>query len=359
MSNTILIGALIVVSIVAVLLWATRPKCDMLGALEKGYKLGATDREYSVDSETAYEQMMRNQDPLAPGKTGPNAKPVVYNQGAYRKRPTVTIASSMSKFRPKQGDGKCPLGYEEIMSGERKGMCIKKEYAGSSKPRPTSSSRPSSGSSGSSFTSKVNGKCPSGTSEVTAGGHKGECYKGGSSGGSSGKPSSGKPSSGSTNYGSKFVGKTNGKCPSGTTEITAGSRKGQCIKNAAKENIEYNRKNIGSIYKGRESASCPKGMTLITSGDRKGLCIDEGKVISRGFPYWGWGPNAGLRCRNPDNTGCNTKYEDGKMVSREHKQTLAEKYPHWGWGVHAGLRCANSDNTGCNTKYSGGRLVEA
>jgi hypothetical protein len=34
------------------------------------------------------------------------------------------------------------------------------------------------------------------------------------------------------------------------------------------------------------------------------------------------------------------------------------KYPHWGWGNHAGLRCKNNDNTGCNTKYVGGKLVE-
>jgi hypothetical protein len=65
---------------------------------------------------------------------------------------------------------------------------------------------------------------------------------------------------------------------------------------------------VGSIFKGRESASCPKGMTLITSGSRKGLCIDEGKVLKReGYKYWGWGKNQGLLCKNPDNTGCETK----------------------------------------------------
>jgi hypothetical protein len=116
---------------------------------------------------------------------------------------------------------------------------------------------------------------------------------------------------------------------------------------------------VGSIYKGRESASCPKGMTLITSGSRKGMCIDEGKVLTRdGYRYWGWGPHAGLRCKNPDNTGCETKWVGGKLVDTK-KLTLVDKYPHWGWGQHAGLRCKNNNNTGCNTKYSGGKLVEA
>jgi hypothetical protein len=345
MNTKIIVIAVVAVAVIAAVMWFTREKFSQ-----------------------------QSQDPLAPGRTGPNAKPVMYNQGSNRQRPTITIASSMSKFRPKS-DGKCPAGYSVIVGGSRDGLCIKSEYAGrpraSNPSRSSSPSRKSSGS-GSMFTSKVNGKCPSGTVEITSGGHKGECYKGGSSGGSSRRSSGGSSrrssggssssrgsNSGSTNYGSKFVGKSNGRCPSGTTEITAGSRKGQCIRNAAKENIEYNRKNVGSIYKGRESASCPKGMTLIKSGDRKGMCIDEGKVIDRTFPYWGWGPNAGLKCRNNDNTGCNTKYDGGRLVSREKKLTLADKYPFWGWSQHAGLRCKNNDNTGCNTKYVGGKLVEA
>jgi hypothetical protein len=31
---------------------------------------------------------------------------------------------------------------------------------------------------------------------------------------------------------------------------------------------------------------------------------------------------------------------------------LAKKFPHWGWGNHKGLRCKNNDNTGCNTYWS-------
>ena len=404
MANTILIGVLIVVSIIAVLLWATRPKCDMLGALEKGYELGATDREETPARQQNWlEKLAESQDPLSAGKGGANAKPVVPNQGSNRKRPNITISSSGSKFRPKQGDGKCPAGYSEVMSGTRKGMCIKSEYARGGTPsgpsrmsgskfsskvngkcpngfseitagsrkgmcikweyagKPSGSGRSSSpsrssGSSGSKFISKVDGRCPAGTSEITSGGHKGQCYKGGSSGGSSSRGSS--PSrSGNTNYGSKFVGKSNGRCPSGTTEITAGSRKGQCIKNEARENIDSNKKNVGSIYRKKEAASCPKGTTLITSGSKKGMCIDEGKVVNREYRYWGWGANQGLRCKNSNNTGCETKWVGGKLVDTK-KKPILKKYSYWGWGKNEGLLCSNPNNTGCETKWSGGKLVE-
>ena len=39
--------------------------------------------------------------------------------------------------------------------------------------------------------------------------------------------------------------------------------------------------------------------------------------------------------------------------------TIEQKYPYWGWDKHAGLRCKNNDNTGCNTVYDKtGKLVE-
>ena len=39
--------------------------------------------------------------------------------------------------------------------------------------------------------------------------------------------------------------------------------------------------------------------------------------------------------------------------------TSEKKYPFWGWDKHAGLRCKNNDNTGCNTAYDkNGKLVE-
>jgi hypothetical protein len=263
---------------------------------------------------------------------------------------------------------------------------------------------------GSKFTSKVDGRCPSGTVEITYGGHKGECYKGRSSGRSSSRRSSSRGSSsrrsspsrsGSTNYGSKFVGKSNGKCPSGTTEITSGGRRGQCIKNEARENIESNRKNVGSIYRKKEAASCPKGTTLIKSGSKKGMCIDEGKAVYREYKFWGWGANAGLRCKNSNNTGCNTKWSGGKLVKtnpapaskpapkprpgpsstplsnpsdfkypgkgkteglmcKNQDGTVCDvssrynrnQWPYWGWGVHAGMKCKNSNNTGCSFDYA-------
>ena len=38
--------------------------------------------------------------------------------------------------------------------------------------------------------------------------------------------------------------------------------------------------------------------------------------------------------------------------------TIEKKYPFWGWDKHAGLRCKNNDNTGCNTAYDkNGKLV--
>lgn len=39
--------------------------------------------------------------------------------------------------------------------------------------------------------------------------------------------------------------------------------------------------------------------------------------------------------------------------------SIEQKFPYWGWDMHAGLRCKNSDNTGCNTRYDkDGKLVE-
>jgi len=289
------------------------------------------------------EKLSESQDPLSAGKGGANAKPVEYNQGSNRRRPNITIASSGSKFRPMDG-GKCPAGYSEIMSGSRKGMCIKSEYARGGTP-----SGPSR-MSGSKFSSKVNGQCPNGFSEITAGSRKGMCIKWEYAG----KPS-GSRSSGSS--GSKFTSKIDGRCPSGTTEITAGSRKGQCIKNEARENIESNRKNVGSIYRKKEAASCPKGTTLVKSGSKKGMCIDEGKVVNREYKFWGWGANQGLRCKNSNNTGCETKWVGGKLVDTK-KNPIVKKYSYWGWGKNEGLLCSNPNNTGCETKWSGGKLVE-
>lgn len=376
--TTILIGALIVVSIIAVLLWATRPKCDMLGALEKGYELGTADREETPARQQNWlEKLSESQDPLSAGKGGARAKPVEYNQGSNRKRPNITIASSGSKFRPKQGDGKCPAGFVGITSGTRKGMCIKSEYARGGTPSGPSrmsgskfsskvngkcpngfseitagsrkglcikweyagkpsgsggSSSPSrsSGSSGSKFISKVDGRCPAGTSEITYGGHKGQCYKGGSSSRGSGK---------SGGSGSKFSQKQNGRCPAGTVEITSGGRRGQCIK------TEYSSKKAGeylsgSKFRNKEDGRCPNGTIEITSGGRRGQCvIDDG-----GFKYWGWGANQGKKCRNSNNTGCDNDYGYTKPRSVD--------FRYWGWGPNQGKKCRNNDNTGCDNSYA-------
>jgi len=97
-------------------------------------------------------------------------------------------------------------------------------------------------------------------------------------------------------------------------------------------------------------------------------------ALERKYPYWGWDKNAGLRCKNNNNTGCTTAYDkNGQLVDTEQKPApapkpqppprpptaLERKYPHWGWDKNAGLRCARPDNTGCNTGYDAkGQLVD-
>ena len=136
--------------------------------------------------------------------------------------------------------------------------------------------------------------------------------------------------------------------------------------------------------------------------------------VNAKYPYWGWGANKGLRCKNKDNTGCETKWEGGKLKDKNpakkkdgeyctggnqcesgncsatkkcvaavkdskywgSKDTWApggglvapspaattdvlRVYPHWGWGANKGLRCKFANNTGCSTKWVGGKLVEA
>ena len=90
------------------------------------------------------------------------------------------------------------------------------------------------------------------------------------------------------------------------------------------------------------------------------------------YPYWGWNEFAGLRCKNNNNSGCTTAYKDGQLVDAEQPPkpapkpqpprpptALERKYPYWGWDKNAGLRCANNDNTGCNTGYDAkGQLVD-
>ena len=304
---------------------------------------------------------------------------------------SLNIPGNEVKFADRSGG--CSAGFTKITDGMRKGLCAPDKYiqgqnnAGSSAPPPPQAPAPrpatASGSSGSKFISKVDGRCPSGTVEITSGEHKGECYKGGSSGGSSrrssggssrrssGKPS---PSKGSGGSGSKFVQKQNGRCPAGTVELTSGGRRGQCIK------TEYSSKKAGeylsgSKYRNKEGGRCPNGTVEITSGSRRGQClIDDG-----GFKYWGWGPNQGKKCKNPDNTGCDDKYgytkprsvdfrywgwgpNQGKKCKNPDntgcdntyaytRAKPADPFPYWGWGIHKGMKCKNPNNTGCDTTF--------
>ena len=39
--------------------------------------------------------------------------------------------------------------------------------------------------------------------------------------------------------------------------------------------------------------------------------------LKKDFPFWGWGPHNGLRCKYNNNTGCNTYYDKyGRLVAR-------------------------------------------
>ena len=40
----------------------------------------------------------------------------------------------------------------------------------------------------------------------------------------------------------------------------------------------------------------------------------------------------------------------------KHDASVESQYPYWGWGSHEGLRCKNNDNTGCNTAWRNGKL---
>jgi hypothetical protein len=41
-------------------------------------------------------------------------------------------------------------------------------------------------------------------------------------------------------------------------------------------------------------------------------------ALERKYPYWGWGPHEGLRCKKNDNTGCTTGYDaKGQLVDTE------------------------------------------
>ncbi len=76
------------------------------------------------------------------------------------------------------------------------------------------------------------------------------------------------------------------------------------------------------------NGKCPRGTLLKyrTRGGKKiAVCIAKksynfGKhdaSVASQFPYWGWGNHTGLRCKNPDNTGCNTAWRDGRLYIKK------------------------------------------
>ena len=42
--------------------------------------------------------------------------------------------------------------------------------------------------------------------------------------------------------------------------------------------------------------------------------IAEDPAFIKKFPYWGTGPKVGLRCRKPNNVGCDTAWISGQLV---------------------------------------------
>ncbi|ABT15474.1 hypothetical protein FR483_N189L [Paramecium bursaria Chlorella virus FR483] len=56
--------------------------------------------------------------------------------------------------------------------------------------------------------------------------------------------------------------------------------------------------------------------------------VAEDPKFVKKFPYWGTGAKAGLRCRKPNNIGCNTIWLSGHLVeiTPEVKKNLECKY---------------------------------
>ena len=98
-------------------------------------------------------------------------------------------------------------------------------------------------------------------------------------------------------------------CPSGYKDMMEkASGDKQC-------KVNKNTKFAGKIWdEARGGSVCPKGFD-----DYNGRCVkqkyqwkgaSQKDSMEKEFPHWGWGAHEGLRCRNPDNTGCDTKYGD-------------------------------------------------
>jgi hypothetical protein len=67
----------------------------------------------------------------------------------------------------------------------------------------------------------------------------------------------------------------------------------------------------------QRNGKCPRGTRveyLTRRGKKMAVCVGNpggnalDKYVAKNFPYWGWGPNAGMKCKNPNNTGCDTTF---------------------------------------------------
>jgi hypothetical protein len=85
------------------------------------------------------------------------------------------------------------------------------------------------------------------------------------------------------------------------------------------------RNNKKEAYIEARNGRCPRGTRvkyLMRRGKKTTVCVGNpggnalDKFVARKFPYWGWGVHEGLRCKYPDNTGCNTVWHNGKLYMK-------------------------------------------
>lgn len=55
------------------------------------------------------------------------------------------------------------------------------------------------------------------------------------------------------------------------------------------------------------------------------------------YPYWGWGANKGLRCKYDNNTGCETRWEGGKLKDKKPEKKKTGEYCTGGDQCQSGL----------------------
>ena len=78
----------------------------------------------------------------------------------------------------------------------------------------------------------------------------------------------------------------------------------------------------------QRNGKCPRGTLLkyrTRNGKKMAVCVGKKQYnwgkhdasVASQYPYWGWGPHEGLRCKNNDNTGCNTAWRDGQLYIKK------------------------------------------